>query len=91
MDLGYPVSAADGTYGALTQTAVMAFQRLNRLTADGVAGAITQEKLYSGNAARYEASQDQTPTIDDNTGRVDGPSTGSTKYGPGGTPQRPSV
>ncbi len=79
MDLGYPVSAADGTYGALTQTAVMAFQRLNRLTADGVAGAITQEKLYSGNAARYETSQDQTPTIDDNTGRVDGPSTSSVK------------
>ena len=80
INLDYPVSSADGTYGALTKTAVTAFQRLNGLTADGVAGALTQEKLFSGTAVRYEATQDdQTTVIDDQTGKVDGPSTSAVK------------
>lgn len=51
--LGYSVSA-DGVYGVLTQAAVIAFQRRNSLTADGVAGAQTLETLYSGSAIGAE-------------------------------------
>ena len=49
-NLGYSVSA-DGVFGALTQAAVILFQRNNKLTADGVAGSKTLAKLYSGSAA----------------------------------------
>ena len=54
-DLGYNVTA-DGSYGPLTVAAVTAFQSLNGLTADGVAGTETQTVLYSGSAKRYQAS-----------------------------------
>ncbi len=37
-----------GTYDEMTYTAVAAFQRRNGLAADGVAGKLTQSKLYSG-------------------------------------------
>lgn len=54
-DLGYDVSA-DGTYGPITVAAVIAFQKLNGLDDDGIAGAKTQTVLYSGNAKRYDSS-----------------------------------
>lgn len=59
--LGYNVSA-DGVYGVITQTAVIAFQRKNSLTADGVAGSKTLEKLYSGSAVAYGGSSSASPT-----------------------------
>lgn len=76
--LGYNV-VADGDYGALTSAAVTAFQKLNGLTVDGVAGALTQKTLYSGSAVAYDSSADQTTTIDDDTGSATGPSTSSVK------------
>lgn len=54
-DLGYDVSA-DGSYGPITVAAVIAFQKLNGLDDDGIAGAKTQTVLYSGNAKRYDSS-----------------------------------
>lgn len=54
-NLGYNVSA-DGTYGPITVAAVTAFQKLNGLDDDGIAGAKTQTVLYSGNAKRYDSS-----------------------------------
>lgn len=54
-DLGYDVSA-DGTYGPITVAAVIAFQKLNGLDDDGIAGAKTQTVLYSGKAKRYDSS-----------------------------------
>ena len=54
-DLGYDVSA-DGTYGPITVAAVIAFQKLNGLDDDGIAGAKTQTVLYSGNPKRYDSS-----------------------------------
>ncbi|HPJ03402.1 MAG TPA: peptidoglycan-binding protein [Candidatus Limiplasma sp.] len=59
-NLGYSVST-DGVYGVITQTAVIAFQRKNSLTADGVAGAKTLEKLYSGSAVPYGGTATATP------------------------------
>ncbi len=77
--LGYLTGDADGDYGALTQTAVTRFQKLNGLTADGTAGALTQEKLYGGSAVAYDHSLDETTTIDDDTGKAAGPSASEVK------------
>ena len=60
IDLGYLNDAADGTFGTNTQEAVIRFQAVNGLSADGLAGAKTQELLYSGSAL----SADQAPKPD---------------------------
>lgn len=76
--LGYNVSA-DGSYGALTQMAVTQFQKRNGLTADGVAGSATLKLLYSGNAKEADPSADNNMSIDDSTGKANGPSVSSVK------------
>lgn len=67
--LSYPVEVT-GTYDSITKAAVEAFQRLNRLTPDGVAGEKTQVKLFSGHAASYQADA---PTLPPGEGAYDGP------------------
>ena len=49
-DLGYLDGKVDGQYGGGTKRAVIAFQRRNGLTTDGVAGADTQDRLYAEDA-----------------------------------------
>lgn len=49
-DLGYLNGKVDGKFGGGTKRAVIAFQRRNKLTADGEAGATTQQLLYSEEA-----------------------------------------
>ena len=44
---GYDCGAADGIFGAKTETAVRNFQRDHSLTVDGIAGKATQEALYA--------------------------------------------
>jgi peptidoglycan hydrolase-like protein with peptidoglycan-binding domain len=44
-DLGYWLGEPDGTYGQLTRQAVMAFQKAEGLSRDGVAGPETQGRL----------------------------------------------
>lgn len=48
--LGYYTGSVDGDYGSGTVQAVTAFQRNNGLTADGIAGNATLNKLYSDDA-----------------------------------------
>lgn len=52
MELGYldASAAVDGDYGSVTCAAVVLFQEQNGLTADGLAGAETQKKLFSEEA-----------------------------------------
>jgi peptidoglycan hydrolase-like protein with peptidoglycan-binding domain len=45
VELGYWMGEPDGTYGQLTRQAVMAFQKVEGLGRDGVAGPATQERL----------------------------------------------
>jgi len=45
VELGYWMGEPDGTYGQLTRQAVMAFQKVEGLGRDGVAGPVTQERL----------------------------------------------
>ena len=57
-DLGYLDGKVDGKYGGGTKRAVIAFQRMNGLDTDGVAGQETLAKLYSEDAV---AAPDSTP------------------------------
>jgi Putative peptidoglycan binding domain len=53
--LGFSAGKADGTYGPLTKTAVVAFQQANGLTTDGIVGAQTAAKLNAALAAKSSA------------------------------------
>ena len=46
-DLGYYTGSVTGNFGTITEEAVRSFQRANGLTADGVAGVSTLNKLYA--------------------------------------------
>ena len=48
--LGYLTGKADGIYGTTTANAVIAFQRANGLTRDGVAGTKTLQLIYAAGA-----------------------------------------
>ncbi len=50
IDLGYLTGNADGSFGSNTLNAVVQFQAVNGLAADGLAGNQTQTLLFSGNA-----------------------------------------
>ena len=50
IDLGYLTDKADGNFGSNTQAAVIQFQAVNGLAADGLAGSQTQTLLFSGDA-----------------------------------------
>ncbi len=51
-ELGYLASAADGQFGQMTESAVLAFQEANGLTPTGIADDSTQSFLYSSMAQR---------------------------------------
>jgi len=49
-ELGYYTNTIDGAYGYRTRQAVLAFQKNNQLTQDGIAGPQTLEKMVSSDA-----------------------------------------
>ena len=55
-NLGYLSGSVDGSFGAATKSAVTTFQKQNGLTADGVAGTATLNKIYSDTAKKYSGS-----------------------------------
>ena len=54
VELGYLSGKADGIFGASTEKAVADFQKRSSLTADGKAGKVTQNLLYSTGAKNAE-------------------------------------
>jgi LysM repeat protein len=50
--LGYPLGAADGSFGAKTRSAVRAFQAFNGIEPDGVVGRSTWDAMASMDAVR---------------------------------------
>ena len=64
--LGYLASSADGQFGSMTESALIAFQENNGLTPTGVADDSTQMVLYSPNAVHAPAQV----IADNNTVRV---------------------
>ena len=65
-ELGYLTGSADGKYGEATKAAVIAFQKNNGLTVDGVAGSGTQNKLYSSSAKKAGSAANSNVTTSDN-------------------------
>ena len=57
IELGYLSGKADGVYGAKTVAAVKAYQKANKLSADGVAGEKTLNSLKGAAAASSSGSQ----------------------------------
>ena len=56
-ELGYYTGKVDGDFGAGTFNALTAFQKANKLTADGVAGTRTLNKLYSSSAIKANGAK----------------------------------
>ena len=57
--LGYLTGKADGVFGTKTYEALIAFQKANKLKADGVAGANTLKKLTGKNAVAAEKDDEK--------------------------------
>ena len=64
-ELGYYKNSIDGSYGNVTASAVKAFQTKNGLTADGVCGTATLNKLNSSSAKGANDSNDAEEDDDD--------------------------
>ena len=60
--LGYLKGTADGNFGTKTSLALIAFQKANGLTADGVAGTKTLKKLNSTTAENASGEESKTTT-----------------------------
>lgn len=75
-DLGYFNANATGFYGSITKEAVIAFQKKNGLTADGVAGSATLSLLYSGVATGSGGSSSGSTS---GAGKISGPASSSVK------------
>lgn len=58
--LGYLAGSADGKFGRNTKSAVIAFQKANGLSADGVVGTDTSTRLYASNVVSNTVSSTQT-------------------------------
>ena len=61
-EMGYPISPTN-YYSDSVAAAVRLFQSANGLSADGMAGKLTQEKLYSVSAIGYSESGQTYPTL----------------------------
>ena len=69
---GYYAGKVDGIYGKGTVNAVKAFQKKNGLKADGIAGPLTQAKLYENKAQAAPAAQEE-PVPEAGTGGTEAP------------------
>lgn len=58
-ELGFYTPTADGSFGSVTKSAVIAFQTANGLTANGTANTATLSKLYSNDAKNADALKDE--------------------------------
>ncbi|MBQ9253110.1 MAG: peptidoglycan-binding protein [Clostridia bacterium] len=62
IQLGYLTGKADGVFGAKTYAALVAFQKANKLTADGIAGVKTLKKLDSSSVVAATTNDSATAT-----------------------------
>jgi peptidoglycan hydrolase-like protein with peptidoglycan-binding domain len=64
-ELGYWLGIPDGSYGGLTEQAVMAFQKVEGLTPDGVAGVAPVEGLEQAGRARSRSDAGDLVEVDE--------------------------
>ena len=81
ISLGYLRGSADGKYGEQTRAAVVAFQKSNQLTADGLAGKKTLQALEKGGKS---ASSSDSGSSSASSGSSAAPSSGKTASAPSG-------
>lgn len=62
-ELGYYTGTVDGVYGLGSMAAVKAFQEKHGLSADGLAGAKTFDKLFSSSALAAGSSSSSSPSV----------------------------
>ncbi len=62
-DLRYYTGSVDGDFGNATETALKAFQRRNNLSADGIAGSATLNRLNSSQALPATPTPQPTPRV----------------------------
>lgn len=67
ISMGYLSGKADGKFGKLTYAAVVAYQRANRLTADGLAGKKTLQSMESSAKITASASSTASKTTSTST------------------------
>ncbi len=60
--IGYQTGGTDGKFGDMTESAVVQFQKDNRLSADGVAGQATLTRIYTKANVRIDGIANPTPT-----------------------------
>lgn len=85
-DLGYYSGSLDGSYGTGTMAAVMAFQKKNKLTVDGLAGSRTITVLTSSGAIGATGGTTTETTTETTTPEtITPPSTGYTTLRSGST------
>ncbi len=77
-ELGYLSANATGFYGSATREAIMAFQKANRLNADGIAGSATLTTLYSSNPIANGGSS-ASGSGSGGAGKIGGPDASSVK------------
>ena len=72
IQLGYLSGSADGIFGKNTTAAVIAFQKANKLEADGIAGSKTQDKLNGSSTSSSSSATASTTASTNSTGTVVG-------------------
>lgn len=77
--LGYLTGTADGNFGAMTSLALIAFQKQNGLSGDGIAGSGTLARLNSLNAVAADGTTSTTTTASAPT-LSSAPSASSVRY-----------
>ena len=80
IELGFLSGGADGIYGVKTAAAVRAYQKANKLSADGVAGQKTLSSLGSASAAKNNTSSSNTTTASTTTQTSTKPSASRVQY-----------
>jgi peptidoglycan hydrolase-like protein with peptidoglycan-binding domain len=71
--LGYLSASATGYFGSQTYAAVVAFQRMHNLKADGIAGNATQSMLYSDSAKSANAAPSTDNSSNSGSSNTDSP------------------
>jgi len=83
--LGYNAGKADGIFGSKTRSAVMAFQRANGLTVDGIVGPATWAKLNSSSTTEKSTGSKAPAPKTETSSRGNSPITQTLRLGSRGS------